>query len=716
MVRAVCLIPGASEFGYDTMPVTQVLGLGETRPENRHQLQRATRCGGLPRCAAGPVPEPQARLARGELVRRRPARRLLHRRAAGGRDDQDHRRRHLVRRRADARRTRRRCPSPTASPAYGGTPSDESVIRLIQAPEGARARGRALSLRDDGRARRQRPAGSLWRHRPAGLSLARAHHLPSRAGQGRLARRHQLRRQRRSNAWFTRGCGLQPHGPALCAISRRRRAASTASSSAASSSASRACARRSGVYPAVARLRALAAEVRAILRASHRRSSMRPTGRNTARMCSTAATRCAFPSIRSSPHDDIDAVGIDYYPPISDWRDGARPRGSGGGAQRLRRRLSARAARQRRGLRLVLCQCVRARTRRRARPITDGAYGKPWVFRQKDLVSWWSNRHVERVGGVEIGATAWLPQSKPIWLTEIGIPAVDKGPNGPNVFPDPKSSESAYPPFSRGVRDDLVQARALEAILSRFDPALSAASRPAYNPVSPSYGGRMVDPDNVFVWAWDARPFPGLSRFRHRVGGRRQLGDRPLDHRPDRGRAARPADRRASCSDFGFADPGPIPVDGFVDGYVIDRPDVGARRARAAAAPVRRRCGGARRRASRGSGRGGRAVAAPDEGRSRARATSEPSLQAHPRAGDRAAAAGGGRLHRRRDGLSPRRRGLAPPVRREPARGAGGRRRRHPPRRGAAPRRYLAAGSVGRAREAPSSSCRPGASSSSRAT
>ncbi|HZW46451.1 MAG TPA: glycoside hydrolase TIM-barrel-like domain-containing protein, partial [Microvirga sp.] len=40
MIRSVCLIPGASEFGYDTLPVTQVLDLGRTRPENRHQLRR----------------------------------------------------------------------------------------------------------------------------------------------------------------------------------------------------------------------------------------------------------------------------------------------------------------------------------------------------------------------------------------------------------------------------------------------------------------------------------------------------------------------------------------------------------------------------------------------------------------------------------------------------------------------------------------------------
>jgi hypothetical protein len=41
-IRAVCLIPGATEFGYDPNPVTQVMGLGETRPENRHQWERGT--------------------------------------------------------------------------------------------------------------------------------------------------------------------------------------------------------------------------------------------------------------------------------------------------------------------------------------------------------------------------------------------------------------------------------------------------------------------------------------------------------------------------------------------------------------------------------------------------------------------------------------------------------------------------------------------------
>ena len=97
-------------------------------------------------------------------------------------------------------------------------------------------------------------------------------------------------------------------------------------------------------------------------------------------------------------------------------------------------------------------------------PITDGAAGKPWVFRYKDLCGWWENPHIDRPGGVETGApTAWAPRSKPIVFTEAGRPAVDRGTNQPNVFFDPKSSESFLPHFSRGWRDDGVQRAYLEA-------------------------------------------------------------------------------------------------------------------------------------------------------------------------------------------------------------------------------------------------------------
>ena len=100
-----------------------------------------------------------------------------------------------------------------------------------------------------------------------------------------------------------------------------------------------------------------------------------------------------------------------------------------------------------------------ARAAQTRTPITDGL-GKPWVFRAKDIWNWWANAHYERVGGAELGSpTAWVPQGKPIWLTEVGCPAVDKGANQPSVFPDPKSSEGGLPYFSNGTRDDLIQRR-----------------------------------------------------------------------------------------------------------------------------------------------------------------------------------------------------------------------------------------------------------------
>ena len=36
---------------------------------------------------------------------------------------------------------------------------------------------------------------------------------------------------------------------------------------------------------------------------------------------------------------------------------------------------------------------------------------------------------------------------------------------------------------------------------------------PAHNPVSLLYGARMVDPEAVFVWCWDARPYPAFPDF-----------------------------------------------------------------------------------------------------------------------------------------------------------------------------------------------------------
>ncbi|MFC3117640.1 glycoside hydrolase/phage tail family protein [Jhaorihella thermophila] len=98
-------------------------------------------------------------------------------------------------------------------------------------------------------------------------------------------------------------------------------------------------------------------------------------------------------------------------------------------------------------------------------------------------------------------STAWVPESKPIRFTEFGCPAVDRGTNQPNVFVDPKSSESALPYFSRGWRDDPIQRAYLEAT------ALYWAD-PANNPVSSVYGVPMVEVAECAAWTWDARPHP----------------------------------------------------------------------------------------------------------------------------------------------------------------------------------------------------------------
>jgi hypothetical protein len=209
-------------------------------------------------------------------------------------------------------------------------------------------------------------------------------------------------------------------------------------------------------------------------------------------------------------HDDIDAVGVDNYMPLSDWRDADYAGGNPDGfadpydPEGLRAAIAGGE-----GFDWYYASDADRAARTRT-PITDGAYGKPWVYRYKDLNGWWSNQHFDRVAGVEAGSpTGWVPQSKPIWFTELGCPAADKGPNQPNVFPDPKSSESAAPYFSDGGRSDIAQQRFLAAHLGYWDPA-APGFEPAANPISTVYGGRMVDPAQICLWAWDARPFPAF--------------------------------------------------------------------------------------------------------------------------------------------------------------------------------------------------------------
>lgn len=199
--------------------------------------------------------------------------------------------------------------------------------------------------------------------------------------------------------------------------------------------------------------------------------------------------------------ESCDFIGIDDYMPMSDWR--------GAGAHLDAEDWSSEydidylQSNIRGGEGYDWFYASRADRDAQIRtPITDGAHGEPWVYRYKDLWSWWSEPHHERPGGVRAASpTAWVPRSKPFWLTEMGGPAVHLGTNQPNVFVDPKSSESALPYHSSGERDDLIQRRLIEAKLSFW-------ADPDNNPSSPLYAGAMVEPARIFLYTWDARPFP----------------------------------------------------------------------------------------------------------------------------------------------------------------------------------------------------------------
>ncbi|WP_417491414.1 baseplate multidomain protein megatron [Maricaulis sp.] len=255
-----------------------------------------------------------------------------------------------------------------------------------------------------------------------------------------------------------------------------------------------------GSYPAVTALRTLAGEARVLLGPATRISYAADWTEYSGHQPGGGGKLFHLDPLWSD--GEIDAVAIDWYVPLSDWRgspgelDAALATGPHD-RDYLASNLTA-------GEGFDWYYASEAdRTAQIRTPISDGAHDEAWIWRSKDLVSWWSQSHHDRPGGVRSETpTGWVPQSKPIWLTEVGCPAVDKGSNQPNVFVDPKSSESHLPWFSDGSRDDLVQRRYLEALLAHWSGDVAA------NPVSAVYGEAMLAPGLIHVWAWDARPWP----------------------------------------------------------------------------------------------------------------------------------------------------------------------------------------------------------------
>ncbi|MCW1955630.1 MAG: glycoside hydrolase TIM-barrel-like domain-containing protein [Roseobacter sp.] len=258
--------------------------------------------------------------------------------------------------------------------------------------------------------------------------------------------------------------------------------------------------------------------------------------------------------------DAIDFVGIDNYMPLSDWRGEAGEADAAYGSIYNLDYLEAN----------ILggegydwyYHSPEARAAQIRTPIEDGDHSEPWIWRYKDIVNWWSSDHHERVNGQRSQTpTAWIPQSKPIWFTELGCAAIDKGTNQPNKFLDPKSSESRLPYASNGRRDDYLQAQYLRAMLRFW-------ARPENNPASVEYDGVMLDMRHAFVWAWDARPFPQFPALEAvwSDGGNYGRGHWVSGRASSRRLSSVVAElcERAGLSDYDVRD-----LEGMVEGYAV---------------------------------------------------------------------------------------------------------------------------------------------------
>lgn len=567
MVRAVTLIPGTTEFGYQPSTVVAVTGPGQSQPENRHvpnavsDVQAALDdlqgvCPNLERVAVV-VAWFGSDLRAGHCMVRPGVDNVLKmttpdiwsvdgvtREAAYAVSQVDGR------------------------PAFGGTPSDDSVIALI-----LELKARGLKVTFYPFVMMDIPAGNglsdpwtgavsqpvyPWRGRitcdpapgqpgsPQGTATAATQVANFFAGGDWNYRRLVLHY---ANLVAANG-GVDAFlvGSELRALTRVRSGA--------------------GVYPAVNQLVTLASDVKAIVGGSTVVTYGADWTEYGSDVVGAGASEVRFPLDPLWASPAIDAIGIDYYAPLADWRDEAQHLDLAVAASGYEPGYLGGNVTAGEGYDWFYPDDA-ARAAQARVPITDG-FGKPWTFRVKDMLNWWMNAHYERVGGVELATpTAWSPRSKPIWITEVGCPAVDKGANQPSVFPDPKSSENFAPYFSSGRRDDLIQRRYLEAFIGAFDPAFGAND--ARNPVSPAYGGRMIDVSAMHLWTWDARPYPVFPaadevwsdapnwQTGHWLSGR--LGGAPLD-----------ALVAAMLDDADVSGVDSSALRDSCDGYVVDRP------------------------------------------------------------------------------------------------------------------------------------------------
>ena len=557
LVRAVCLIPGAGEFVY-------AAAVHHPQGRRRHQRRRRT-CTPCRAAPTGTSPSTSCRrrcpmrtgLARRRLVRQRSARRHLPDPPRRRRRRQGHRAAHLVRGRRIARRRpprqpgrgprglrrhavgpdrRRRHPGPrtrAASPSRWRPSSSWTCRPATRCPTPTPAPPRSRPI----------PGAAASPSRPPPASPAPPTRPPPRPRRSRPS--SAPRRSPTSPSPATASSTpARPSGPTAASscttrISPPRPAASTPSSSARSCAASPRCATAPAPIRSSPALVQLAADVKAVLGSATKVTYAADWSEYFGHQPADGSGDVYFHLDPLWSSADIDAVGIDVYWPLADWRDGAdHARPPGRRALDLRSRLPARQHLRRRGLRLVLRQPRRPRRadahahhRRRRQALGVPLQGHPQLVAEPALQPPRRRRirHAHRLGAAV----------QALLVHRARLPRRRQG----------------RQPAQRLRRPE--ELRVAPALLLAAAPATTSCSaatcRPSTRPSIPSHPDYVAgaNPTSAVYSAPHARsrphprlllgraPLPGLPRQHRRVGRRRQLAARPLGHRPPRQRAAR---------------------------------------------------------------------------------------------------------------------------------------------------------------------------------
>jgi len=198
-------------------------------------------------------------------------------------------------------------------------------------------------------------------------------------------------------------------------------------------------------------------------------------------------------------NENCDFIGVDNYNPISDWRDGTSHLDYMAGFESIYDQDYLQSQIEGGEGRDYYYASDSDRDNQVRSPLSE------WVYGSKMYREFWGEQHFNRFNYVpQVTPTAWVPQSKPIRFVEYGCAHVDKGTNEPNKFLDPKSFDSALPHFSDGSVDTEIAKAYYIAMNKYWDPDGEN------NPWSRVYRGHMIDVKHMGAWTWDARPYPAF--------------------------------------------------------------------------------------------------------------------------------------------------------------------------------------------------------------